>query len=647
MINGEYSYPVYVVTSGIATSGHLADIAPGQLGLFSRNNYSIVSNPTLREEIFFAFGSTRKFDTVGDVSGLKLPEKSAFFKIKDALNFQYSNPQKETLSNKVSVGFSGGSCSEGIKYECDKNYVLKLYLTGSPVLRYMGKPLEKIISYNTGCCAGDDCISCPDDTVDCEKHTKAIVELLNNEVELKQLGIKAMYVSDTYTATVPNMTKYCLEICDNGDTPALQMIQASVGKLGIVEKVGRVDCKTQYRYCGELQAPDITPTQSVALAICGVCQPGFTLVPAKDTYTVVRPLAGTEDLTTDAAKLAYATLVASTYGGTNPVYGSQNGATAFVSFTVPVDTVISALLADTLIKGVTTEESCTPTVAATPITWVACGTAYKVKRTLSITLPRTECAAGNRLAELQAFYLNNPEVVVGSIILLPGSVGCEDCYEIGQWSNGCMSDDCLASDAGVFNTLTSFEGQLWEVKEPVTVPNLSRKCGFTIEFNLPEIVFSNCSFDPNDFYEDEPTHLEVGWELSYPNTCSLDQLPKIKNIREEKFRRQSGEWVIRQLINWSAYHWASPYACNPRLREALGQEVLSQVDRNAFYKVYYVKFIESRPGINTFAEQPRIFEPLVIFKENDPNALVFERMYSGVISSQSIVLSKREDLLNW
>ena len=721
MINHEYNYPVYVVTAGIATAGHIEDIAPGQLGLYSRQNYSVVSTPSARERVFLAQGSTRKFDRIGDLSGFKEPEKSSFFMVKDVSNFQLSVPQKITRSNKLSVGFSGASDSVGLKYVCGKNYVLKLYLKGSPVLRYFGKPLESVISYNTGCC-GDDCATCAEPVLDPEVHTKAIVELLNNNVELKQIGFKALYVSDTYTVpsvqatgtviatagvatgvtitnggagyvngattiTFPNGTattgtvtvnaagvitavaitgggsdnvtgeaiafsvpnnqrnKYCLEVCDNGDTPALQAIQANVGNKGIVERTGRADCKSQYTYCGDVIAGNFTPSQSVYLAVCSVCPSGYTLVIAKDTITVVRPITPSTNLSTTAAEATYAGTIATAYIGfapTNTRFNSQNGATASVSFEVVKGTVVIPLFSDVVTVGLTTEALCNPTVAATPIVWTACGTAYKTVRTLKVTLQRQDCGDADRLAELQAFYASNTTVVPGSIVKLSGSTGCEDTYTIQQYSNG-----CLASDSGSYNLLGSFDGQVWAVVPVVPTINTARKTGFTMQIVVPETIFGNCSFSPNDFYEEEPPHLEAIWELDYPDTCTLGQLPVIKNVEEQLYRRQSGEWVIRKLIEWQAYHWANGFSSNPRIREALGQEVLSQVDRAAFYKVYYTKFTEAREGVNSFSEQPRVFEPLIIFKDTDSNAVTFEKMFSAAIASQNVVLTKRDDLVSW
>jgi hypothetical protein len=644
MKNNAYSYPVFVATGGLATSGHVTDLAPGQLGVFYREpSQNVATSPKERDEIFLAIGSVRKYDKLGQIAGYKQPSESSYFRVKDIESFEIANPSKELKSNIISVGFSGGSCSEGIKFQCDTNYVFTITITGSPVLREFGKPLIKTLSYNTGCCPGTGCDTCQDTLLDCETHTKNIVELINKEVELTQAGLKSRYVSNTYVAPVANKTKYSLTVCDDGDQNALNAVQAKVGKLGLIYRKARKDCKSEYEYCGDAQAPNFIPTQSVAFATCGVCELGYTLVPASQVVIVKQPVQSTTDTSTDAAKLALATTIATSYTGTSPIFQTTDGATVTVSFEVPVGTVLTPLLSDVITLGIIKAESCVPTAAATPIAWVVSGTAYKVKRKLKVTLQRVECSGADRLAELTAHYANHPEVVAGSIVKLPGSTGCEDCYEIEQWSKGCMSDECLATDSANFNEFGSFIGQLWEVVPTVPVVDLTRKCGFTLQAHIDEQTLSNCSFSKDDFYETEPIHLEFSWEVNYPDVCSTDLLPKIKNKGGEKYLRQSGEAIVRMLIDSSAYDWACGYSDDPLMRERLGQELLNQVDRKAFYKIYYLKFVEARAGVNTFAEQPRRFEPMIIVKDTDPISGQIETSFGKLSAVAGVSLTNRED----
>lgn len=734
MKNNAYSYPAFVVTGGLATSGHVTDLAPGQVGIFYREpSQNVATSPKERDELFLAIGSVRKFDKIGQMAGYKQPTESAYFRVKDIESFEVSNPSKELKSNIISVGYSGGSCSEGIKFQCDTSYVFTITITGSPVLREFGKPLIKTLSYHTGCCPGDGCTTCEETLLDCETHTKAIVELINNEVELTQAGLKSRYVSNTYVAPTPNKTKYALSVCDDGDQNALNAVQAKVGNLGVIYRKSRKDCKSEYEYCGDSAAADFTPSQSVALAVCGACEAGYTLSPAARVFTVVRPLAGTENLVGDVAKQTFADTIGTAYeatgvltfdgatavdpvtnritvtahglnlnapvlyadGGGTQVVGltdatvyfvksivdantitlsataggaviditadgvgaahtltpqitatflSTNGATASVQLSIPRSTAIVALLSDTVVESFATEAICTPTVAATPIAWTVSGTAYKVKRKLKITLQRQDCAGGDRLAELTAYYSTHPEVVANSIVKLGGSVGCEDCYEIEQWSKGCMADECLATDSANFNEFGSFLGQLWEVVPVVPAVDLTRKCGFTLQAHIDEQTLSNCAFSKDDFYETEPIHLEFSWEVNYPDVCSADLLPKIKNKGGEKYLRQTGEAVVRMLIESGAYDWACGYSDEPIMRERLGQELLNQVDRKAFYKIYYIKFTEARAGVNTFAEQPRKFEPILIVKETDPVSSTIEKSFGKLAAVAGVSLSDRSDI---
>ncbi len=644
MKNNEYSYPVFLITSGLAKSGHLVDLAPGQFGVFHRNpSQYVATSPKERDELFLAIGSVRKFDKLGQQAGYKLPTESSYFRVKDIRSFEVSDPSKKMKSNTISVGFSGGSCSEGIKFKCDTTYTLNVIVTGSPALRELGRPYYRTFSYNTGCCPKDNCVDCESSASDCQKHTKAIVEMINKDVESVQIGLKARFVTSTYKTPVFNQKKYSIEVCDDGDQNALNAIQANVGKLGKVVKVSRKDCKSVYEYCGDSVATSYTPSQSVSLAVCGTCPTGFTLVPDLQTVTVIRPIESTTDTSTTAAQAIVANAIAGSYGGANALFNSANGATVSATFTVAAGVTPVAVLSDQVVLGIVRKATCNPTSAVTPIDWTPGAPAYKAKRKLKITLKRAECSNLDRLAELTAYYNTNPEYVPTSLVKLPGSVGCEDCYEIEQWSKGCMTDDCLSPDAAQFNSFGSFLGELWEVVPEVLPVDLNRKCGFTLEAELTERYLSNCAFSSEDFYETEPMHIEAGWEVNYPEVCSADELPVIKDKGGVQYIRQSGETIVRQLIEGSAYDWACGYSDDPLMRERLGQELLNQVDRKAFYKIYYLKFLEARVGSNAFAEQPRLFEPVIFVKDTDPVAFELENYLTKITSLVNVNLTKREN----
>ena len=44
MENFSYHVPFYVVTGGIAQSGHSADLNPGQVGLFDKSTFSVATS---------------------------------------------------------------------------------------------------------------------------------------------------------------------------------------------------------------------------------------------------------------------------------------------------------------------------------------------------------------------------------------------------------------------------------------------------------------------------------------------------------------------------------------------------------------------------------------------------------------------------
>jgi hypothetical protein len=76
------------------------------------------------------------------------------------------------------------------------------------------------------------------------------------------------------------------------------------------------------------------------------------------------------------------------------------------------------------------------------------------------------------------------------------------------------------------------------------------------------------------------------------------------------------------------------YSDEPRMREAFNQNLLSIVDRNAFYKLYYVTFKASYGKSFRKNEQEK-FTAVFAFKETDPACAVFESQVLDVLTTKS------------
>jgi hypothetical protein len=587
--------------------------------------------------------------------GMQLPKGGATgwqFKGEDVIKFESSDPKK-VKAEKWVLGFDGSAgCNESLPaFECGKVYGVRIVASGSPVFRRWAKVLEHEIFSDPVCCGDNNCSTgCPDDKIDCETIVKNFASKINNHVELAQIGVKARYITSTFAVTTPTHFDYCINVCDGGTSVDLANIQ-SVLTEGKVERVDRKGGQSYYKVsCIAALPAAYTPTSEVPLAVCGTCPVGYTTVAATDVYTVVRPLAGTEVLVTPANQATYATAIATAYTAytpTLPVFLSQNGATASVKIEVPKGTVVTSLLADTLVKGITKEASCVPP-ANSAVAWTQCGTHYKVQRDLCMTLKRKDCGGANHLADLQAYYANIPTFVAGSLAVVAGQ-DCSDKYTAKQWSN-CMDDACLSKDTASFDnilpgyTATDRITGVWSVVDDV-IPayDATKKCGLEITAEIPEKYFSDCSFELKDYFEDEPIRLEVAWIYdSYtgmPADCKASFRPA-KRTQAGQVANQSGEWLLREYIKAGAY---DNFACDydsPRLREILDSNRRQQIDRRAFYKVYYLQANTYRKAYN-FGQCPETFEAIIAFKEGDAKASQFEAAFGSVLSKFGVTLKAR------
>jgi hypothetical protein len=314
---------------------------------------------------------------------------------------------------------------------------------------------------------------------------------------------------------------------------------------------------------------------------------------------------------------------------------SQNGSVASVRLVVPKGATVTALLSDTVTKVGSTVAVCVP-AAATPIAWVEGDQRYKSQRTLTLTLER-DCAGTNRLAELQAFYANDPSIVAGTIAVRTAGT-CNDIYEVDQYSDECSVDNCLSEAEISFKELQSFEGFVWE--EDVAVDNSEAVLvGIRLTAAYEDTRFGGCSFNPSDYYSVRPLKLEITEFDDSGNACAV-QVPSRK-IRNVGMATQSGEWVIRQFINANKYKAFGEFYMDPRLREVLDANIHEVVDRDKHYVCYFLKVRQNRLYQNHNADySPEIFEFMFAFPEGTDTS-AFELLIEQVSSQFGIYLEDR------
>ena len=641
MENFSYHVPVYLVTGGVATQGHSSTIGAGAVGLVDRQTWSVATASGNGKEFFFAQGATGGFDWNG--KAVTDTHKSPYFYAKNVSNIYKSLPAR-LVNEEWVIGYDGSDSSRGFNFQAGKTTRLKFIFSGDPIYRKFGGPKEYQVSYTVPeNCVDPLCVdNCVEANLDCRPHTIKLIDMINQHVELQQFGVSAKLVTDLFIAGVPNHTKYCLSVCDNGGAVDLQKVQ-NQAPVGVkVVRTARAGSISTYQFCHPTVngAPAaFAQTGSVLAAICDNCTalPGSTLVPEKDVYIVRRPLAGTENLTTADARDTFADTVGTAYGvaaDADKIFLGQDGAVALIEIKTAANAVVVALLADTVEFARTETAQC---VFASPasIAWTACGTGISSSRTLKTKLARPVCdQAGDRMVELAALIALFPGL--SGLTKIAGD-GCVDEYTVVQKSNDCLDEACLTENVTFnYETIPSLDNAIWELVPVVGVENLTRRCGIRVTAGFIDPKFGDCSFDPKDYYNDEPVKFELAVFDESAGACDYNTLPTVFKSREGQIQRQTGEWVIREVLqkNEAYLRHIKQWDMDSRTREAFDMNTLGMIDRKAFYVLYYVSFDDSYHKMDRKNETEK-FTAVFAFKEGDVAGANFETGPIAILSGKS------------
>lgn len=661
MENFSYHIPFYVVTGGVATSGHSSELVGGKIGLYDRQTFSVATGVGNGKEFFFAQGPIGGFDWYGQP--VIETHKSPFFYGKDVEDMYMSNPVRP-INEEWVLGYNGSPSSVSLKYAKGVATRVKLYFHGEPTYRFFNGPKEYVVSYTpkedctTPCEAGD----CPDGIGDCLTHTQALIDLINTHTELRKFGVIAKLVRNDFVAASATMIKWCLTLCDNGDGAALLNVQAQAPVGVVVTRSGRSGSLSTYTFCKE--DDEVTPTSfsqtsSVLQAVCEECPAGSFLIPAKDVYIVKRPIVGGENFATAASRDAYANTVWQAYataasittststtstttasgtdGNPDATFMGQDGSLAIVKLKFAAGSTITAIGADLLEFSHTEAASC---VFATPasIAWTSCGTGISSSRTLRLkNINKPDCDTdGDRLDDITVSLAGVKGINIGDLDIEEGD-GCKDDYTVTQNSLDCLDEACLTQNVTfTYDTLPAFENSSWEVVPDSVVEDDTRKCGIRITAGYIDPQFGNCSFNPMDYYNMEPLKMEVSLLGEDDDRCDVANWPTQSQSRIGKIGRQSGEFIVREVImKTDAYlRHVSQFDLEPRMREAFDMNLLSMVDRKAFYKLYYVRYKASY-GKSFRKNEQETFTTVFAFKEGDAASLAFEANILDVLTAKS------------
>ena len=642
MENFSYHVPFYVVTNGVASQGYTSDLIGGQVGLFDRQTWQVATGSGNGKELFFSQGATGGKGFYGEA--VTESHKSPFFLTKDVINIYKSLPAKLQNEEWI-VGYDGSASSKSLEFVKGKKTAIDLYFHGEPTYRLFNGPKEFSISYTPPVDCTTDCASdCDGVRQDPKPHAIQMVNYINNFIELQKLGVRAKLVEDTFAAATATKQKYNLVIFDTTDTVALTKVQAQYPGAKIT-RIKTEGAQSTYEiivpFGASAPAAYVYDGLAVSLSVCGVCPAGFTTVTGKDVYFVNRPLAGTEDFSTLTTQQTYATSIATAYSAVSGTFLGQNGSVATVKLVFAAGAVVTALLAD----GITFEYSVGATCvspAGSTVTWVIGVTGVSGTRTLSIKLKRPDCnASGDRIADIQAALTGVQGVVgtsgVATVTKIAG-VGCFDDYTVTQISDDFLTEDCLTSEVSfIFSTiLPAIDGLSWGELPVVITANAARKVGIRISAGYFDPKFGNCSFDPYDYYETMPLKMEVTGLIETGDNCAFSAGPSSTQTKIARFSRQSGEYVVREVIMKSEAYLkhVDQWDSNPRMREAFDMQVQNMVDRNAFYTLWYVTYAASYNPTARTNSKPK-FTAVFAFKETDPKLAIFETNVINVVAQKS------------
>lgn len=316
----------------------------------------------------------------------------------------------------------------------------------------------------------------------------------------------------------------------------------------------------------------------------------------------------------------------------------NNGATALVKVTVPGDMSMDPLLADTVEFSHTEAAQC-QFADPSDIAWTEGDAGIRSKRTMKIkALQRPECdSTADRLDDLESILSGVEGIDISSLAKIAGT-GCADDYTVEQWSVDCFTEDeCLTNNVTfTYDELPAFESKSWELVPEDVEEDEDRKCGIRVSAGYIDPKFGNCSFDPIDYYENQPVKMEVSLLVEDASACDFASLPSVQQTKVARIARQSGEWVVREVImKTDAYQkHVDQYSNNSRMREAFDMNLLGMVDRNAFYNLYYVTYKASY-GNSYRKNEQESFTTIFAFKEGDANEATFKSQVLDVLTAKS------------
>jgi hypothetical protein len=691
----------FIGFGSVRTSGATEDLTAGQLGLFGADTFNalpvVTSNAKPNKMFIIAQGSMHGKDTRGGIShgGLQESVKSRPINPKYIDKFYVVNPSRPE-ADVWTIGYNGVSTCKPITGVCGAKYTIRVDVRGDAALRSYNRNLYRYFSVDTPCC--DDCdVTCDPAVADPYLIGKSLVEQINKDVEISKF-VKAELILETAIADANEATfvKYSLTVVDAGGPADLADVQNAYPTYKIA-RIGRAGLYSTYEVIKTSGLPTAyTPTsRKLPADLCGDCPVGWTLgstmvlnvrrtVPFVDADDDGGPTVSFEDgLATLMASQATSGSLANQYQAailatlaaidadvltadvtvTSTLVSSTNGV-ANVDLTItlvdatpsatPFTLTLSDLVVATAVTAVNTaaggvdvddeytadavEFTCTPP-AGTSTAWVAGDSVYRTYRALCVTLPKNCGTTDSSLTAVSAYFSNNTDIVAASAAQ-DDETDCAEIITINQYSQNYYEKGCLEKPIPVYGNVPSFEGHVFVecACAPVASPYVSGAVGIRITAAYEDTKFGNCSFNPNDFYAVAPLKLEVT-KVNDAELCTDSQTKwGVTHLNHAKAPNGLGETILRDYTLSMNYR-GERFQKDPRWREVTGQEHLNVIDRDAYYKTYFL--IHSIPnsllrGMSVLNYDERYL--LAFHFKEDVDTSAFEALVSGYAALNDVEL---------
>jgi hypothetical protein len=627
---------VFVGTGAVRTSGSTADLKAGELGLFDAKTYQALAQGatySTNRTVLLAQGSfhTKEMLALGH-GGLKDSIKSRDIEGHFISDFRVAKPSRPQ-NHIVTIGWDGVSATKTISAECDKDYYIRVDVDGEPVLKFLNHTLYHTFHVKTPCC--EECANdCPPAAVDPQWVADEFVKQMNDHPYLNKF-VKAEKIVKCTPApgADPNdvaYESYVLRVADSGSQADLAAVQAAYPTKPVVRE-SREGIFSVYSFWQP--ASDGAPAAFNTGA--------FRVIPNCDTcpagYTKVAKLYGVQVTRQDAGDGTALTTVIAAYSATSGVRLSYEvGQSVYELFFTTATTPAAVGTDKVAVTGHSIDSVCTLD-SPVAVAWTAGPTGYKTTRLLEITINK-DCDGDSREPQVEAFLAGSASVVSASVVQ-SASGTCAEAIRVRQISDNILEPECDAVNDAVFVTLPAFEGRTWEVV-PSAVAEATCLVGIKLTGAYVETKFGDCSFELVDGYELDIPRIEVAQMTSFfdetADRCA-DGWP-VTEIQGVKYASGVGETIRRQLIEFMGYR-REDYFDSPRMRELQDIDpVTSAIDRNKYYKIYYLTYNVPYRNNKTNLYNDEQYELMVVFPE-EANTVAFENLINGYITSLGVQLS--------